>query len=339
MKRANEALVGASVLIAIAVVVAGSVWLSGARFGRNDVLKDVRIKSIGGLAVGDPVLLKGVRIGRVESIRLGTGDWVNVGLRFPATIQAQLPHDAVALFTATTLFGDWSVQLTSLSTLRGGDPEVLRQVELARRGLEPDKLPGAALPDVGQLTAQAGRIAGDIALIASRVNSAFDSSSAARLRSAFSDLSRLSAVLRTIAQGQESTLTRIGSNVDTGTALLAQSARNLARAAARVDSATSRDQLQRILGHTDTVAADLTAVAANVRTLASAAASQQQAFERIVARTDSMLARIQAGEGTLGRLSRDTTLYSESVQTVKALRALLQDIQKNPRRYFSFSVF
>jgi hypothetical protein len=32
-------------------------------------------------------------------------------------------------------------------------------------------------------------------------------------------------------------------------------------------------------------------------------------------------------------------LYSESVETVKALRALLQDIQKNPRRYFSFSVF
>jgi phospholipid/cholesterol/gamma-HCH transport system substrate-binding protein len=58
-----------------------------------------------------------------------------------------------------------------------------------------------------------------------------------------------------------------------------------------------------------------------------------------VARTDSMLARIQAGEGTLGRLSRDTALYSESVETVKALRTLLQDIQKNPRRYFSFSVF
>jgi phospholipid/cholesterol/gamma-HCH transport system substrate-binding protein len=180
---------------------------------------------------------------------------------------------------------------------------------------------------------------GDIALIASRVNSAFDSSSAARLRSAFSDLSRLSSVLRTIAQGQESTLTRIGGNIDTGTSLLAQSARNLARAASRVDSATSRDQLQRILGHTDSVTSDLAAVTANVRVLSAAAASQQQAFQRIVARTDSMLARVQAGEGTLGRLSRDTTLYAESVETVKALRALLQDIQKNPRRYFSFSVF
>jgi len=337
MKRANETLVGASVLVAIAVVVAGSVWLSGARFGRNDILKDVRVKTIGGLSVGDPVLLRGVRIGRVESIRLAPGEWVDVGLRFPAG--TALPKDAVALFASTTLFGDWSVQLTSLATLKGGDPDVLKQVTAASVRLPAGTLPGAALPDVGQLTAQAGRIAGDIALIATRVNTAFDSSSAARLRSAFSDLSRLSAVLKTIAQGQESTLTRIGGNIDTGTALLAQSARNLAHAASRVDSATSRDQLQRILSHTDSVTSDLTAVAANVRSLSAAAASQQEAFMRIVSRTDSMLARIQAGEGTLGRLSRDTTLYSESVETVRSLRALLQDIQKNPRRYFSFSVF
>ncbi len=337
MKRANETLVGASVLVAIALVVAGSVWLSGARFGANDILKDVRVKAIGGLAVGDPVLLRGVRIGRVESIRLAPGDWVNVGLRFPAG--TSLPRDAVALFVSTTLFGDWSVQLTSLANLRGGDPEVLKQVTAAGVKLPRGMLAGAALPDVGQLTAQAGRIASDSATISSRVQDAFDSTSAERLKGAFRDLSRLSAVLKTIAQGQESTLTRIGGNIDTGTALLAQSARNLARAASRVDSATSRDQLQRILSHTDSVTADLTAVASNVRSLAAAAASQQEAFMRIVARTDSMLARIQAGEGTLGRLSRDTTLYSESVETVRALRSLLQDIQKNPRRYFSFSVF
>jgi phospholipid/cholesterol/gamma-HCH transport system substrate-binding protein len=335
MKRANEALVGASVLVAIALVVAGSVWLSGARFGRNDILKDVRVKTIGGMSVGDPVLLRGVRIGRVESIQLAPHDWVNVQLRLKGG--TQLPARPVALFASTTLFGDWSVQIISHDNLPD-DPEVRKAIEVAAAAGR-DKLPGAALPDVGQLTAQAGRIAGDIATISSRVQDAFDSTSAARLKSAFSDLSRLSAVLKTIAQGQESTLTRIGGNIDTGTALLAASARNLARAASRVDSATDRDQLQRILGHTDTVASDLTAVAANVRALAASAASQQQAFERIVNRTDSMLARIQAGEGTLGRLSRDTMLYSESVETVKALRALLQDIQKNPRRYFSFSVF
>ena len=335
MKRANEALVGASVLIAIAVVVAGSVWLSQARFGPNDFTRQVRVRTIGGLQVGDPVLLRGVRIGRVEGIALAKDDWVTVALRLRGA--TQLPKSPVAMFQATTLFGDWGVQIVARDNLPA-DPEVRRLVaEATRPG--GDMMPGAALPDVGQLTAQAGRIAGDMALIATRVNAAFDSASAARLKSAFSDLSRLSGVLRTIAQGQESTLTRIGGNVDTGTALLTQSARSIAHAASRVDSATSRDQLQRIFGHADTITADLTNVSGNLRTLAQAAAGERQAFERIVAHTDSTLARLQAGEGTLGRLSRDSSLYVETLETVRALRQLVQDIQKNPRHYFSFSVF
>jgi phospholipid/cholesterol/gamma-HCH transport system substrate-binding protein len=335
MKRANEALVGASVLIAIALVVAGSVWLSGAHFGRNGVLENVRVKSIGGLSVGDPVLLRGVRIGRVEGIQLASNDWVNVALRLQAGGWKK-PERPVALFSAMTLFGDWSVQITSQDNLT--DPEVLKAVNEASR-FGHDKIPGAALPDVGQLTAQAGRIAGDIAMISSRVQDAFDSSSAARLKGAFRDLSRLSAVLKTIAQGQESTLTHIGGNLDTGTVLLARSARSIAAAASRVDSATSRDQLQRILGHTDTITSDLTTVAGKVRELAISAANQQEAFERIIARTDSMLLRIQQGEGTLGRLSRDSTLYHEAVQSIRSLDSLLTDVRKNPRRYFTFSVF
>ena len=66
MKRTSEALVGLSVLVAIALVVAGTLWLSQARFGGNDFTRDVRVRSIGGLLPGDPVLLRGVRIGRVE---------------------------------------------------------------------------------------------------------------------------------------------------------------------------------------------------------------------------------------------------------------------------------
>ncbi len=338
MKRANEALVGIVVLLAIAVVVAGSVWLSQARFGGNDITREVRVKAIGGLLVGDPVLLRGVSIGRVDRIELAANDWVLVRLRMQGAARPLLPQRPVALFVATTLFGDWSVEISSRDAAPD-DPAVRRQLLAASQAARAGEMPGASLPDVGQLTAQASRIASDIAVISSRVSGAFDSASTERLRGAFSDLSRLSRVLRTIAQGQESTLIKIGGNLDTGTTLLAKSAVSIAHAASRVDSATSREQLQRILSHADTITADLTDVSANLRTVARAAASQQLAFARIIALTDSAVERLQAGEGTLGRLSRDTTLYSETLETVRALRTLLQDIQKNPRRYFQFSVF
>ncbi len=80
-------------------------------------------------------------------------------------------------------------------------------------------------------------------------------------------------------------------------------------------------------------------VAHNLRTVSGAAAEQQASIGRIIRNTDSILSRVQAGEGTLGRLTRDTTLYSESVAAVRDLRSLLADVQRNPRKYFSFSVF
>lgn len=335
MKRANEVLVGGVVLGAILLAVGGSIWLSQASVGRRDVVREARFRTIGGIKKGDPVLRQGVRIGSVEDFKLGANNWVNVSLKLNAA--ASLPPYPVAIIASTTLFGDWAVQILSRDQ-PPDDPEVQRQLDDAAK-VKPEKLPGATLPDVGQLTAQAGRIASDIALISGRVQDAFDSASAVRLRGAFRDLSLLSRQLASITTHQESTLTRIGLNLDTGTASLARSAIALQRTVLRADSATSRDQLQRIFTHADSITRQLSGLATDLHRISTSAASQDSAFARIIAHTDTIMARIEAGHGTLGMLTRDTTLYHESVVTVQTLRQMLQDMQRNPRRYFSFSVF
>jgi phospholipid/cholesterol/gamma-HCH transport system substrate-binding protein len=335
MKRADEVLVGAVVLVGIALAVVGSVWLSQVRLGRSDVTHDVRFRTVGLLEVGNPVMLRGVKIGRVESIALTQGNWVRVRLRIKGT--ETLPGRPAAIIFSATLFGDWAVQLLDQRDLPA-DPDVRRQIQDAVRG-GGTSWPGAALPDIGQLTAQAGRIAGDLTTIAERVSAAFDSSSAEKLRGAFGDISRISRVLANLATQQQAVLTRIGGNLDTGTASLARFAEAMARTAQRADSATDRDQLQRILGNTDSLSGALRATATDLRSLTHAARDQQDAFVRIVTRLDSIMARIDAGEGTLGRLSRDTLLYTETVGAVRDLRALLADVKANPRRYFQFSVF
>jgi len=335
MKRANETLVGAAVLGALALLVAGSIWLSQLRLGGFDQLADARFRSIGGIKNGSPVLLRGVRIGRVLSISLGERNWVNVQLAIRADIK--VPPRPVAIISSTTLFGDWAVDVGTRDNLPD-DPEVRREVDEAVAA-GPDRWPGATLPAIGELTAQAGRIASNIALIAGRVEDAFDSSSAARLRGAFLDLSVLSRRLSQIATTQQQALARIGENLDTGTASLARTAQSLERTVRRADSATSREQLARILGHTDSAAEDLHAVASNLRGITGTVAAQQQALGRIIVSTDSVMARIERGQGTLGRLASDSTLYTESVGAVRSLREMLQDMRQNPRRYFSFSVF
>lgn len=53
----------------------------------------------------------------------------------------------------------------------------------------------------------------------------------------------------------------------------------------------------------------------------------------------SVLARMDRGEGTLGRLSTDETLYVNLNSAVVTLTALLEDLQANPKKYINLSIF
>ena len=53
----------------------------------------------------------------------------------------------------------------------------------------------------------------------------------------------------------------------------------------------------------------------------------------------SVLARIDRGEGTLGRLSTDETLYVSLNEAAESLTTLLEDLQANPSKYISISIF
>ena len=58
-----------------------------------------------------------------------------------------------------------------------------------------------------------------------------------------------------------------------------------------------------------------------------------------VASLNVILGRIERGEGTLGRLSVDDSLYDTAVETTASLRALLDDIRENPDRYVTIEIF
>ena len=61
---------------------------------------------------------------------------------------------------------------------------------------------------------------------------------------------------------------------------------------------------------------------------------------------ENMLARLERGEGTAGKLSKDEQLYKDATEAVQSLRKsatdlgeLVADIKKNPKKYLKFSVF
>ena len=53
----------------------------------------------------------------------------------------------------------------------------------------------------------------------------------------------------------------------------------------------------------------------------------------IVAKADSLVGTLAAGKGTVQKLFTDEELYNQLLTTVKSLNAVLIDVRRDPRRY------
>lgn len=335
MKRQNEFAVGIVVIAAFALVVGGALWLSGVSIGRADALYTARFRTVGGLGVGKPVVLRGVRVGRVEEIRLASGNWVEADLRVYEDVA--LPSRPAVIAASASLFGEWAATLISLDQLPD-DPNIMQQLqEAAAAG--GGRWPGATLPDVGQLTAQAGRIAGDIAAVAGRFRTAFDSQAASDLRRSIRNFADMADRLAEVTAEQTDVLRAIGANLELGSQNVARATGSLQATAGRVDSATAQGQVVTLMDNAAAASNDMRAAATDLRSLLGAAQQNQESLVRLLVGADTMMSRIVNRSGSLGLLVGDSTLYQEATLTLIQLRQLLADIQANPRKYFTFSVF
>lgn len=62
-------------------------------------------------------------------------------------------------------------------------------------------------------------------------------------------------------------------------------------------------------------------------------------LEKTLASIDKIMADVQSGKGTLGKLAKDETMYNSFAKTSKELELLLQDLRLNPTRYINVSLF
>lgn len=335
MKRENEFAVGLVVIAALALVVVGALWLSGAHLGKSEAVYSARFRTVGGLGVGSPVVLRGVRVGRIEAIRLAPGNWVEADLKIYSGVTP--PEKPGVIAASASLFGEWAATLISADP-PPNDPNV-RQALAEAQAAGGGKWPGATLPDIGQLTAQASRIATDIGTVAARVQTAFDSQAVADLRRSIHDFGQIADRLVRVTNEQADVIGNVGSNLQQGSQALTRAATDLKLTLGRVDSATNQGQLATILNNTATVSTDLRAASQDFRALMGAASRNQESLVRVLVSADTVLSRIANRSGTLGLLVADSALYRETTLTMIQLRQLLSDIQANPRKYFTFSVF
>ena len=125
------------------------------------------------------------------------------------------------------------------------------------------------------------------------------------------ELQTLLAELRTLAAEQRGELAGLSSS--------------LRRSASGVERATTGPELARAVARVDSLTLRLDATTA---TLGRASSS-----------LETVLGRLERGEGTLGRLSQDEALYNNLNSAAANVNQLAEDIRQNPKRYFNVRVF
>jgi phospholipid/cholesterol/gamma-HCH transport system substrate-binding protein len=328
-ERRLELKVGALVLAAL-VGVLGLLWLMGElSLGRSTALT-VDFGHTGNVVEGAPVKLGGVEVGRVESIQLLPERRDAQERPLPVRMELAVRPEALAALRA-----DARVTVSTVGPL--GEPYL---------ELNPGSLKTPALPSGATLR---GTDAPRLDLVTQQLSAFLDLASTALaedpegLKNLAGNVSRLMGTLEDVLaenRGDLRTLTveLSAASKDLRTfARLARESMQPGGSGARLlgDGADTATLMKRELpGLTGSASKTLDGLSALTGDLnAEDGARLKLALQRytaagekldvIAARAERVMARIEAGEGTLGALQKDPQVYDE-------LKTLLSDLRKHP---------
>lgn len=333
MSRRNEIMVGLVIVAGIVVTVLGTLWLQGRAWGEITRV-EVVVQEAGQLLPGNPVKVRGVSIGRVTSVGVDeAGDAVRIMVELRGDVR--LPADPGVILAPESLFGDWQAEIVS------------RSLYPRYRFMEPRQpsspgtlvLAGYALPDFGRLTAAADEIASNITTLTERVEIAFTDETARNLSEAIDNVQRISEQLASLVEQQ-------GTAVQSVTEEVARTAAEVGAAA--VAMRVTFEETARFMtdGSVDSILASTRVTMGNLSAASEELDETSRAVRSVMHRADTAMAglarvtsRIEAGEGSLGRLMSDDGVVLRAEAALTDLASLLKDIRENPQRYVRLSIF
>lgn len=290
LRYGREAVVGTLVIIAIAIFVAGTMWLSGKSLGRRHVVR-VEFKNAAGLKRASPVTVSGVQVGRVEKIDLEQPGKVIVSVSLRPDIQPRM--DASAQIASVTFVGDYVVEFDP-----GTD---------SLPPLPPDRVViGGMKSGLGDRATQLGNRADSLMIgLQQFANKETADDLRASLKAFQGTMTEVQKTLRDFSDPKR------GAGPE-----LTRTMQSLQQLAARLDSTLGNPAVAGILGNTDTLTRDL--------------AGMTRQFTTMSARLDTLLSGVNQGRGTIGKFATDSTLYYELRDLSAAMKGLVAELEKNP---------
>lgn len=289
----QEITVGTLVLVAIALFIVGTTWLSGRSVAADsDKFWKIQFREAGNLKVSSQVRISGVAVGKVERIDLADVGKVLVSISLPDKREFTPKVDATAKIVAVGFVGDAAVAFDP-----GDAPQPLPRDRV---------IIGTQEPGLADRAEVLGDRADSVLLGAQAI---VNQKTADQLHAT---MSALQGTLRAAQRTME-----LYANPRTGpTAELTHTMATMRHLGARLDSTLAHPALSRTLGRTDTLTGNL--------------ALMTQQLTSTTARLDTLLAKVNAGQGTLGKFATDSGLYRDMRDLSQSMRKLVDELSKHP---------
>ena len=312
----QEFKIGTLMILGIVLLVTGLNYLKGF----NPMSKQIHLyavyERIEGLAVSNPVLVNGFKVGQVTNV--GFSDKGDGSLLVEFTIEEsnlKVPIDSDAKIFSSDLFGTKSIKIEPGITenyIQDGDTLVssveMDITETVRKELEP----------LRRKTEELIKGVDDILL---NMKAVFEDDATQGLPSAFESMQRTLRTLENTAENLDGLVeenrvifTRVMTNVD----------------ALALNLSNNNRKIANIISNFSDLSDSLVTV-----DISNTMAKADKAIDEIA----MMTSRINNGEGTLGQLMVNDSLYNGLVESNVEIQELLDDLQLNPWKYVRVSLF
>lgn len=297
------------VLLAVAFLYWGIQFLKGVEmFSKKTVLYAVYPR-LDNLIEANPVLVNGYKIGTVNKISLIKKDGsYKVLVKMLITEKVEIPKNSIARVISTDLLGSKAVEITY-----GDSKEIAAENDTLLSETE-QGLKEAVDKRIAPLQAKVENLIASIDSVATIVTYVLNKSSR-----------------QNIIASLESTRKAIVS--------LEKTAHTIEQEAEKIS--TIINKLNSIL---TTLDKNMPAITKNINRISDSLANAPikntiKDLDKTLFELKNMLANINEGKGTLGKLAKNDSVYNNLNQSLANLEKLLGDLKQNPKRYVHFSLF
>ena len=307
MKISSEAKIGIIVTIAIAATIWGLNYLKGRNLLTSVDVYYAVFNEIGGLEKNSKIFIHGYRVGQVGEITFNSENEGSLSVVLEIRKDFDIPLNSAAVLYDADFMGTKAIQVDlSDDELFHSPGDTLSTV--IKPGLT-QQLEQQLLPVKDK--AESVIVAVDSMLTA--LQYVFDRESADHLKASIQSLENSLTGIEGMV-GNDGKLTLMVSHLESITQNLKQHNEQLAAAMSNLESITdsiAKSELKSTINNTNLT----------------------------LQQTHQILEKINKGEGTLGMLVNNDTLYHNIEGLSKELELLLKDLQANPKKYINVSVF